>query len=58
MLVSRQAVSKWEANGGDPETETLLALAKELNVYLDYLFVERCHMIRPKNQEHISKIDT
>ena len=58
LLVSRQTVSKWESNGGYPETETLLLLAKELDVSLDYLFAERCHMIRPKNQERISKIDT
>ena len=58
LAVSRQTVSKWESNGGYPETETLLLLAKELNVSLDYLFSERCHMIRPKNQERVSKIDT
>lgn len=56
--VSRQAVSKWESEGGYPETETLLLLAKEMNVSLDYLFSERCHMVRSENKKRVSKIDT
>lgn len=56
--VSRQAVSKWELEGGYPETETLLLLAKEMNVSLDYLFSERCHMVRSENKKRVSKIDT
>lgn len=56
--VSRQAISKWESGFGYPETEKLLILSKELNASLDYLFSERCHMVRPKNKERISKIDT
>ncbi len=35
--VSRQAVSKWESDNGYPETDKLLALAKELGTSLDYL---------------------
>lgn len=38
LNVSRQAVSKWEAGNGYPETEKLLILAHELNISLDYLF--------------------
>lgn len=56
--VSRQAVSKWESEGGYPETEKLLLLAKEMNVSLDYLFSERCHMVRSENKKRVSKIDT
>ncbi len=38
LNVSRQAVSKWEAGNGYPETEKLLIIAKELNISLDFLF--------------------
>ena len=37
LQVSRQAVSKWEAGTGYPETDKLLIIARELNVSLDYL---------------------
>lgn len=37
LEVSRQAVSKWEAGSGYPETEKLLLIAKKLEVSLDYL---------------------
>ena len=39
--VSRQAVSKWEAGDGYPETEKLMILARELQVSLDYLLMEQ-----------------
>lgn len=58
LSVSRQAISRWESGFGYPETEKLLILAKELHVSLDYLFSERCHMVRPLNNERVSKIDT
>lgn len=58
LSVSRQTVSKWESGIGYPETETLLYLAKELNVSLDYLFSERCNMVRPESLKRVSKIDT
>lgn len=58
LSVSRQTVSKWESGIGYPETETLLFLAKELNVSLDYLFSERCNMVRPESSKRVSKIDT
>lgn len=35
--VSRQAVSKWEAGNGYPETDKLVTISKKLNVSLDYL---------------------
>ena len=58
LSVSRQAISKWESGCGYPETEKLLTLSKELNISLDYLFSERCHMVRPMNKERVSKVDT
>ncbi len=58
LSVSRQTVSKWESGIGYPETETLLYLAKELNVSLDYLFSERCNIVRPESSKRVSKIDT
>lgn len=58
LSVSRQAISKWESGFGYPEVETLLIIAKELNTSLDYLFSERCRMVRPQTQERVSKIDT
>lgn len=58
LCVSRQTISKWESGMGYPETEKLLSIAKELNVSLDYLFSERCHMVRPVSSKRVSKIDT
>jgi len=58
LSVSRQAVAKWESGSGFPETEKLLILSRELNVSLDYLFSERCHMVRSENKQRVSKIDT
>ncbi len=58
LSVSRQTISKWESGLGYPETDTLLSIAKELNVSLDYLFSERCHMVRPVSSERVSKTDT
>lgn len=39
--VSRQAVSKWEAGVGYPETEKLLIISKVLDVSLDYLLLDK-----------------
>lgn len=58
LLVSRQAISKWESGAGYPDIEKLPMIAKALNVSLDYLLLDRCHMVRPKNQERNSKVDT
>ena len=58
LSVSRQTISKWESGMGYPETEKLLFVSKELNVSLDYLFSERCHMVRPICSQRVSKIDT
>lgn len=58
LSVSRQTISKWESGLSYPETEKLLSIAKELNVSLDYLFSERCHMVRPVSSKRVSKIDT
>ena len=35
--VSRQSISKWEANNGLPDVDNLKALAQLLNVSVDYL---------------------
>ncbi|MCD7712399.1 MAG: helix-turn-helix domain-containing protein, partial [Firmicutes bacterium] len=37
LTVSRQAVAKWESNGGMPDIENLRRLSKLLNVSIDYL---------------------
>lgn len=37
LSVSRQAITKWEADKGIPDTENLKTLAKVLNVSIDYL---------------------
>ena len=58
LVVSRQAVSKWESGGGYPETEKILILSKELDVSLDYMFSERCNIVRSENTKRVSKIDT
>ena len=58
LSVSRQAVAKWESGAGFPETEKLLIISRELNVSLDYLFSERCRMVRSENSQRVSKIDT
>lgn len=53
--VSRQAVSKWEQDGGYPETEKLIQIAKKLDVSLDLLLLDKqiCDKVTeqlPKNQ--------
>jgi transcriptional regulator with XRE-family HTH domain len=37
LMVSRQAITKWEADKGIPDVENLKSLASLLNVSLDYL---------------------
>ena len=37
LLVSRQAVTKWEADKGTPDIENLKRLSKCLDVSVDYL---------------------
>ena len=58
LSVSRQAISKWESGFGYPETEKLLIISKELDVSLDFVFSERCHMVRSEHAKRVSKIDT
>lgn len=38
LMVSRQAVTKWEADKGIPDVENLKSISKLLNVSIDYLF--------------------
>ncbi|MCL1918255.1 MAG: helix-turn-helix domain-containing protein [Peptococcaceae bacterium] len=40
LNVSRQAVSKWEQDGGYPETEKLLQLSQKLDISLDALLLD------------------
>lgn len=37
LLVSRQAITKWEADKGIPDIENLKAISKLLNISIDYL---------------------
>lgn len=37
MAISQSAVAKWEANNGLPDVDNLKALARLLNVSVDYL---------------------
>lgn len=41
LNVSRQAVSKWETDGGYPETEKLIQIAQKLDVSLDSLLLDQ-----------------
>ncbi|MDR1688230.1 MAG: helix-turn-helix domain-containing protein, partial [Clostridiales bacterium] len=50
LKVSRQAVSKWEQDGGYPETEKLIQIAKKLDVSLDYLMLDRVSEEEAKKQ--------
>lgn len=37
LLVSRQAITKWEADKGMPDIENIRQLSKLLNISIDYL---------------------
>lgn len=52
LMVSRQAVSKWEQGIGYPEVETLLLLASKLGVSLDRLMAEEITPERPAEQRN------
>ncbi len=41
LNVSRQSISKWETGAGYPETEKLILIAKELEISLDYLLMDK-----------------
>ena len=41
LNISRQAVSKWEQDGGYPETEKLIQIAQKLDVSLDALLLDK-----------------
>jgi transcriptional regulator with XRE-family HTH domain len=51
--VSRQAVSKWEQDSGYPETEKLIQLAKQLDVSLDSLLLDK-----PSEEEAKTQLET
>ncbi len=58
LEVSRQAVSKWEAGNGYPETEKLLLVAKKLEVSLDYLMDYEVENHTEKNETVIANYKT
>ena len=49
--VSRQAVSKWESDGGYPETEKLILISKKLNISQDYLLLDQLELKEEEQQE-------
>ena len=54
--VSRQAVSKWESDGGYPETEKLIAISKQLNISIDYLLNDASVMEKKEEVEEKSVV--
>lgn len=44
MMVSRQAITKWEADKGIPDVSNLKLLAQLLNVSIDYLLDSGCEI--------------
>ena len=44
MMVSRQAITKWEADKGIPDISNLKLLAQLLNVSIDYLLDDGCEI--------------
>ena len=54
--VSRQAISKWESDGGYPETEKLLVISKTLNISIDYLLNDMSVMEEKEKTEEKSVV--
>ena len=52
---SRQAVSKWERDGGYPEVEKLLVLAAKLDISLDALFEDELNYLKKKQPDDFLK---
>ncbi len=52
---SRQAVSKWERDGGYPKVDTLLILAAKLDISLDELFEDELNYLKKKQPDDILK---
>ena len=51
LSVSRQAISKWEAENGYPETEKLILISRELNISLDYLLNDASNVAEKETTE-------
>ena len=51
LNVSRQAISKWEAGNGYPETEKLILISRELNISLDYLMNDTSNLSEKETTE-------
>lgn len=54
ICVSRQAITKWESDKGMPDIENLRALAKLLNVSIDYLIDDGENMDKITIKERIN----
>ncbi|EFF65093.1 helix-turn-helix domain-containing protein [Turicibacter sanguinis] len=55
MNISSSAVSMYEADRRDPDTETLVKFSKVFNVTTDYLLGETSN--KPLTQEHLTTIN-
>ena len=55
LHVTRQAVSKWERDGGYPEVEKLLVLAAKLDISLDALFEDELNYLKKKQPDDFLK---
>lgn len=53
--VSRQAISKWESNQGQPELNNIIKLSECYNVSTDYLLMGKDDII-PQDAKSVSKI--
>lgn len=57
LSVSRQAITKWEADNGFPDIENLKNLAELLNVSIDYLLDRNAEIFTSSFRENISLDD-
>ena len=51
LNVSRQAISKWEADGAFPETDKLIALSKIYNCSVDYLLGNEFYEVKVEEEK-------
>lgn len=56
LLVSRQAISKWESGAAMPESDKLVIISKFFDVSLDYLMKEELEDVDVSNKEAIEGI--
>lgn len=53
LFISRQAISKWENGEGMPDLNTLVKLARILNVSLDELVLAQSHPLPNDNPDYV-----